>query len=236
MVHFPQSGRVMPPRSPRLNRHAVLDAALATIDKAGLQGLTIRTLAHELGAPPMTLYSHFKTKNALLDLAFERLLQRLVPPEHGSTWQAEVEEVCRHMRGVLLQHPHWIALLTRVVAPPLVLDVYDRLLGLMGKDGFRPEAAMFAFSSAMSLALGSVLVERMMDGPHPIPVQRLALVKGMLVEMPRRRYPGIVAAAPKFDRWSFDNVFELGLHSLIAGLAECCTRQKGDGKRRRRLA
>jgi hypothetical protein len=55
----------------------------------------------------------------------------------------------------------------------------------------------------------------------------------MLVEMPRRRYPRIAAAAPKFDRWSFDNVFELGLHSLIAGLAERCARQKGDGKRRR---
>jgi AcrR family transcriptional regulator len=181
----------------------------------------------------MTLYTHFKTKNELLDLTFERLLHRLAPPRHGSTWQAELEEVCRHMRSVLLEHPHWMALVTRVVAPPSALADYDRLLGLMRKDGFSPRAGMFAFSSAISLALGSVLVQRLMDGPHPIPLQRLTLIKGMLATMPRRRYPSIAAAAPRFDRWSFSGVFEIALHSLIAGLGEHGVRY-GDGKRRRR--
>jgi AcrR family transcriptional regulator len=219
-------------RPPRLSRNAVVDAALAIVDAAGLQGLTIRALAQELGVPPMTLYAHFKTKNELLDLAFERLLQRLVPPECGSTWQAEFEDVCRHMRRVLLEHPHWIALLTRVSVPRSAMEIYHRLLSLMWRDGFYPEAAMFAFSSAMSLAIGSVLVERMMGHP-PVPVQRLALMKRMLAEMPHGRYPRIAAVAPKFDRWSFENVFELGLHSLVAGLAERCARQR-NGKRRAR--
>jgi hypothetical protein len=97
-------------------------------------------------------------------------------------------------------------------------------------DGFYPEAAMFAFSSAMSLAIGSVLVERMMGHP-PAPLQRLTLMKGLLAEMPRGRYPRIAAVAPKFDRWSFENVFDLGLHALVTGLADQCARQRS-GKRR----
>jgi len=231
MAQFAQSGRAMHSRSPRLTRHAVLDAALATIDKEGLSGLTIRALARELGVPPMTLYTHFKTKSELLDLALERLLHRLIPPPRGSTWQAEVEGICRHMRSELLQHPHWIGLLTRVAVPLSALDVYNRLLRLMWKDRFYPEGAMFALSSAMSLALGSVLVERMMDGPNPVPIQRLRRMKGMLGELPRGLYPRVAAAAPKFDRWSFDRVFDLGLQALIAGLNEHCARQ-GAGKRR----
>ena len=164
-------------RSSRLSRHAVVDAALAIVDTEGLQGLTIRALAYDLGVPPMTLYAHFKTKHELLDLAFERLLQHLIPPESGSTWQAEVEEICKHMRRVLLEHPHWIPLLTRVTVPTSAMEIYHRLLSFMWKDGFYPEAAMFAFSSAMSLAIGSVLVERMMGHP-PVPFQRLALMEG----------------------------------------------------------
>ncbi len=222
-------------RSPRLNRHAVVDAALAIVDREGLQGLTIRALAYDLGVPPMTLYAHFKTKSDLLDLAFERLLQRLVPPEHGTTWQSEFEDVCRHMRRVLLDHPHWIPLLTRVTVPISAMGVYHRLLDLMWKDGFYPEAAMFAFSSAMSLAIGSVLVERMMGHP-PAPLQRLTLMKGLLAEMPRGRYPRIASASAKFDRWSFENVFDLSLDSLVTGLADWCARQRSGTRRARLLA
>jgi TetR/AcrR family transcriptional regulator, tetracycline repressor protein len=225
----------MPPRAPRLHRHDVVDTALAIVDAEGLQKLTIRTLAQKLGAPPMTLYAHFETKNELLDLTFERLLERLIPPGPAPTWQAELEAICRHMRGVLLKHPHWLPLLTRVTVPVCAMDVYHRLLSLMAKDGFRPEAAMFAFSSAMSLAIGSVLVERMMGHP-PVPVRRLTLMKAMVAEMPRGRYPHIASAATKFDQWSFDNVFELELRSLVAGLADECGRPRAADPGARSLA
>ena len=110
------------------------------------------------------------------------------------------------------------------------MEIYHRLLHLMWKDGFYPEAAMFAFSSAMSLAIGSVLVERMMGHP-PAPLQRLTLMKGLVAEMPRARFPRIAAAASKFDDWSFERVFDLELHSLVSGLAERCARQRSRKRR-----
>jgi AcrR family transcriptional regulator len=172
----------------------------------------------------MSLYVHFHSKHELLDLVFERLLHRLFTTDHHATWQTEFEGACRHMRRLLLEHPHWVALLTRVKAPPSALGVYERLLGLMRKDGFRPEAAMFAFSTIMSHALGSVLVERLMGGNPPVPRQRLELVRDLLTTVPRGTYPRIAAAAPKFDRWTFDRVFEIGLHSLVTGLDTRCAR------------
>lgn len=77
---------------------------------------------------------------------------------------------------------------------------------------------MTAFSSAMSLVLGSVLVERMMGGAHPVARQRLALIKGMVPEFPAGRYPRVAVASQHFDGWTFDAVFELELHSMLAGL------------------
>jgi AcrR family transcriptional regulator len=202
----------------RWNRNQVLDAALAVIDSVGLHGFTIRALAAALGASPMSLYSYFESKSELLDLTFERLLERLVPAPQHAGWQAEFEALCRHMRATLLEHPHWIALLARVTVPGSALAVYDRLLGLMTREGFEAAAAMFAFSSAMSMVLGSVLAERMMGGARPVPRQRLERIKAMLAKGDASRYPRLAMASPHFDRWSFDEVFEVELHALLAGL------------------
>jgi AcrR family transcriptional regulator len=217
----------MAPRR-RISRTAVLDAALATIDRQGLHGLTIRALAVELGVPPMTLYTYFKRKDELLDLTFEHLLHRLIPVQRHATWQPEFEAICRHMRRELLAHPHRIALLTRTTMTTSVLHIYERLLHLMGKDGFEPEAAMFAFSSAMSLVLGSVLMERMMDGRPSVPIQRLALIRNLVREAAPDQYPRAWAASRSFDRWTFDAVFDFELRSLLSGL-EGCSRQGHKG-------
>jgi AcrR family transcriptional regulator len=210
----------------RWNRGQVLDAALAVIDRQGLHDFTIRALADALGAAPMSLYSYFDSKNELLDLAFARLLESLVPAPRHAGWQAEFEALCRHMRTTLLEHPHWLGLLARPAAPRSTLVVYDRLLGLMTSDGFEAETAMFAFSSALTMVLGSVLAERMMGGPPPVPRQRLELVKGMLAGGDAARYPRLAQVSPHFDRWSFDDVFEVELRALLVGLENLATKHE----------
>ncbi len=180
----------------------------------------------------MSLYAHFGSKNELLDLTFERLLSKIVPEPCFDAWRAELESMCREMRRRLLEHPHWVALLARVAAPEPAIGIYDHLLALMARDGFEAEAAMFAFSSAMSLVIGSVLVERMMAGSgRSVPAQRLALIKDLLVGMPTERYAHVADASRCFERWSFDEVFELELRSMLGGL-EALARQRDRSDRR----
>ena len=93
---------------------------------------------------------------------------------------------------------------------------------------------MLAFSSAMSLVVGSVLVERMMDGSPPVPVQRLALLRGLVTEAAPDRYPDALAASRSFDGWTFNAVFDFELRSLLTGLEGCARRgHKGRGLARR---
>lgn len=214
-----------------LSRPEVLDAALTIVDRVGLDRLTIRSLARHLGRPPMTLYTHFRSKHELLDLVFARLVEQLFSVRGHPTWDVELAEGCRHAHRLLREHPHWIAILTRVTVPLASLEVYNRILGLMLKDGFRPEAAMYAFSCFVSHALGSVLFERMMGGPLPIPRRRLALVKKVLGTMPPGSYARIASVSPKFESWSFDDLFEVGLRSLVKGLTESAPRRPGYRRR-----
>ena len=59
-----------------LNRERVLRAALALADEAGVESLSMRKLAKELGVEAMSLYNHVANKDDLLDglvdLVFER--------------------------------------------------------------------------------------------------------------------------------------------------------------------
>jgi len=227
-----------PTARPTVSRNAVVDAALALVDRGGLATLTIRKLAAEVGAPPMSLYAHFAGKEQLHDLMFDRLVQRLFPAHGGSTWQHEFETAGRHARALLLAHPHFIPLLTRTVVPPSSLGFYDHLLRLMAEDGFSSDAAVHAFSSAMSFTLGFVLTERMMT-PRPgevVPLRRLALLREQIPHLPRGAYPHIASAKAAFARWSFDGVFDLGLRSLISGIEASFVPSHPKARKRRRSA
>ena len=119
-----------------VSKHAVVETALALVDSRGLSALTLRKLAAAVGAPPMSLYAHFASKEQLHDLMFDRLVQRLFPAHGGATWQQEFEAACRHARGLLLAHPHWLPLLTRTALPTSSFGFYDHMLRLMVEDGF----------------------------------------------------------------------------------------------------
>jgi hypothetical protein len=90
----------------------------------------------------------------------------------------------------------------------------------MSKERLSPETAMLAVSSVMSFTLGLVLVERMMTPKEGlvVPIEQLRIVRQMLSRIPRGTYPAIAGTAAKFERWSFDRVFDMGVRSLIVGI------------------
>ncbi len=61
-------------RLAQISREAVLTAALALADEAGLDAVTMHAVGRRLGVTPMALYRHIDGKNALLDGLVETLL------------------------------------------------------------------------------------------------------------------------------------------------------------------
>ncbi|HVY31948.1 MAG TPA: TetR/AcrR family transcriptional regulator C-terminal domain-containing protein [Polyangiaceae bacterium] len=75
-----------------------------------------------------------------------------------ASWQAECSALCHHIRQALLQHPRWIALMTRLARPPEI-PLRERLITLMTSDGVALEDALIAIWNLIMLTIGFVGTE-----------------------------------------------------------------------------
>jgi AcrR family transcriptional regulator len=196
----------------------VVDAALAAADEDGLHGLTIRAVAARVSAPPMSLYTHFRNKNELLDLMLERVAAQIYVCEWHSTWQAELLALCRRVYRLLNAHPNWIPLLSRPVWP-VELPLREHMLKLMVDDGIPAADALVAVSSAVLTAIGLVLVEPALTGPDgECAVEKEYEHLKDWVETPAGvREPETRAAMSEIRRFPGHRVFELTIGALVTG-------------------
>jgi hypothetical protein len=97
----------------------------------------------------------------------------------------------------------------------------DALMELMLKDGVAAADAMRAYGCVMSFAVGSAQFERVMMGGGDVAARRFALVRELAARAPGR-YASLTAVAAKVDRWCCDDLFDLGIRSLLSGIDPKC--------------
>lgn len=126
-----------------LTRDRVLAAAMEIADAAGLDGLTMRRLAEDLGVEAMSLYHHFPNKGAILDGLLERTFGEIEEEVGGfdvdasaATWQPRLRARILGARRVLLRHP-WIPAVmeSRTTLVPTMARYIDANVGLMRAGG-----------------------------------------------------------------------------------------------------
>lgn len=118
-------------RPPAHTRTQVVAAAIAVADAEGLDALTMRRLAAELGAGVMSLYTYVRDKDDLVDQMVEQAAGSPPPPGDADllalvTWQ----------RAMMLRHP-WLpaALPNRRLAGPNTLGHLERGLAALAHTG-----------------------------------------------------------------------------------------------------
>ena len=90
----------------RLTKSAVVDRALQLADSVGLDALTIRKLATELGVTPMALYWHFRSKEELLTGLVERVWSEIDPDvDRSAPWPDQLRTMFESLLAVLRAHP-----------------------------------------------------------------------------------------------------------------------------------
>ena len=156
--------RAEPASEPRLplSRERVLRAAVKIADEGGIEALTMRRLAEDLGAEAMSLYYHVASKELVLDGIAELVVTEINDvvgmidePSAGARWKTAVRRRILAAREVLLRHP-WAPRVfeTRTSASPAVLLYFDGLLGLMRDGGFSYDLIHHAMHALGSRALG----------------------------------------------------------------------------------
>ena len=117
------------PRSGILSRELIARTALAMVDERGVSCLSVRNLAAELGAGPMSLYRHIPSRDAIVRDVVALLLDEIeleAPP--GADWAEGAKAVARSYRAMALRHPRAFELVaTASNREPPVVDYARRL-------------------------------------------------------------------------------------------------------------
>ena len=138
----------------RLDRERVVRAALALLDEVGLDGLTLRRLAQDLGVKAPALYWHFASKADLLHEMAATMLRDLVDGEAwdeatlaGSPWQDCVRDSATNLRRMLLAHRDGARVFSgTLVTDEALRDAVEVPLGILASAGFAPDDAARASS------------------------------------------------------------------------------------------
>src|ERR1700722_8902746 len=93
------------PYTTPLRRELVLDAALTVAERVGLERLSMRLVAGELGVSAMALYRHVKDKDDLLDGLVERLLGEIRLPDESLPWDTRLRALAGEVRVLARRHP-----------------------------------------------------------------------------------------------------------------------------------
>ncbi|MCX4696091.1 TetR/AcrR family transcriptional regulator C-terminal domain-containing protein [Streptomyces sp. NBC_01408] len=138
-----------------LNRERVLRAAVALADEGGIESLSMRRLAQELGVVPMALYKHVANKEQLLDGMVDAVVADIDPPVGGSDWKDAVRGRVLSARRVLLRH-RWASRVieSRTGPTPAVLEYLDSMIGTFRDGGFSVDLTHHAMHAMGSRLLG----------------------------------------------------------------------------------
>jgi AcrR family transcriptional regulator len=223
-----------PPKRPRserragrprgLDRDAVVEAALRVLDAEGLDAVTIRRVAEELGTSGTALYTYVRDKDELVDLLLDRVIGETdlgsIPPD--LPWDEQVRAIGREMRRVMRAHRDIArATLGRIPQGENALVVVEEFLGRLRRAGL-PDDVIALGVDLLALYVGGVAYEESLDGAQglddPAAVEQfIGELRGYFERLPRDRFPNIVAMAGPLT--SDADRFEFGLDVLVRGLA-----------------
>jgi AcrR family transcriptional regulator len=120
-----------------LSRERILQAAVELADQGGVESLSMRKIAQQLGVVPMALYKHVANKDELLDGVVDVVIDEIDPPLQGVDWKTAVRERILSARRALLRHP-WASevIESRAEPTPTIIGYIDSMMGLFLSGGF----------------------------------------------------------------------------------------------------
>ncbi len=203
----------------RLNRSSVLQAAVALGDANGLDGFSMRQLAHELGVVPMALYKHVANKDELLDGMVDTVFSEIESPPIDHDWKSAMRRRAISVRAALNRHPWAIGLMETRNPGPSNLRNHNAVMGCLREAGFSFEAAIHAYSVQDAYVYGFALQEKTLGFQAPgdagAAAQRRAQTIGALED-----FPYLAEIAAKLPETGYDNAgeFAWGLDLILDSL------------------
>jgi AcrR family transcriptional regulator len=238
----------MPPRKQTLRRQnrpgkpkgltlaRITQTALRLADREGLDAVSIRRIARELGAGAMSLYRHASSKDQIFDLLLDAAYEEIaVPSAVSGDWKNDLRNMARQTRQVLKRH-WWLGpLLTS--RPPLgahYLRWFEFLLAAAGSAGTALNiktkvlmvGTLFAFvNGAVCYELGEEATNRR----HKLTPERKREMAAPILAplLATGRFPNLAQFAAHATGGISDEDFDFGLECVLAGLSVRVAQEAG---------
>ncbi|MEU3186287.1 TetR/AcrR family transcriptional regulator C-terminal domain-containing protein [Streptomyces sp. NPDC006923] len=198
--------------------------ALAIVDREGLAGLTMRSLAASLHTGPMTLYNYVKGREALEELVVDAVAARVDTPALTDDWAADTRAAAGALWRTVRAHPAAVPLvLTRRTSSATGLAPAEALASALTRSGLADADLLAAFRAVMAFVMGLAQAEvagpLAPEGAAAAEAERIgALTEGTLPALSRLSSVSAAHAHEEFDR---------GLALVLAGIQQAAEARVG---------
>jgi TetR/AcrR family transcriptional regulator, tetracycline repressor protein len=206
----------------RLTKQAVVDCALALGDAEGVEALTIRRIATELGVTPMALYWHFRNKEELLAGVGDQIWRELdTDVDLSAPWDRQLRGLLESLLHVLRSHPCASQLILEgEKQSDAALLASETALAVLQRGGFDPDHAAEITRTALFTGLMLIMSEpgskQGMSAAEKAEAQRKQHVR--LALLPPGQYPCLVEAALPMSTCDPEFHYRLGVDLFVAGV------------------
>ena len=146
----------------------MLRTAVALADRHGIEWLSMRKLADELGVAAMSLYYHVPNKVELVDGMVDIVFSEIEPPSLAVDWKTAMRRRAVSTREALNRHRWAIGHMEgRTNHGPANLRLHDAVLGCLRAAGFSIEMTVHAYSVQDAYIYGFALQETDMASETP---------------------------------------------------------------------
>jgi TetR/AcrR family transcriptional regulator, tetracycline repressor protein len=200
-----------------LTQEQVVKRAVELMAEAGLEALTLRRLATDLGVSAPTLYWHVRNKRQLLDLMAEALVAqagRSTSPAPGQPWWEWLAERARRQWRALTSHRDAALVVAGNRPTETALPGIEQILASLVAVGFPPGEALRTIVSIGNYVIGCAVEHQAEAAREPDP-ERDARLLEQAEGLPNLR--AAIAAVDRPGPAAGDAGFEHGLALLIAG-------------------
>ncbi len=207
-----------------LDRTAIVSAAREVLRAEGIDALSMRRIASELGTGPASLYAHVANKDELLELLLDDVAGEVPLPEPDpARWREQVTQLWTDARNATMANGDIARVaLGRVPLGPNAMRLSEATLTLLRLGGVPDRAAAWAvdvigmYVSANAIE-GSINAREQRAGRDP--AEYYAQVGKYFAGLPPERFPTMASLASTLATGDGDERFRFGLDLLVGGLA-----------------
>jgi AcrR family transcriptional regulator len=193
--------------------------AIQIVDRDGLAGLSMRSLATALGTGPMTLYNYVKDREELEGLVADSVLADVDLPRSTGDWLADVKSTASAIWRAVRQHPNAAPLvLTRRTVSAAGYLPAERLIESLSRAGLSDLDLLAAFRAVLSLVMGATQVE--LAGPLPVDRDEANVAGAQRIgDLAEADHPHLATLAVTSQNSTMAADFDRALDMLLGGIA-----------------